>query len=98
MSRQKSMHLLVLDGQEYLVVGVPLIDDTLSELLTSAECEVAESVALGLSNAEIAKQRGTSVPTVVNQLGAIYKKLGVSGRVGLCSLFSRQGPKSEPAP
>jgi DNA-binding CsgD family transcriptional regulator len=88
------MHHLALDGQEYLVIAVPLVDDILSELLTSAECEVAQSAALGLSNADIAKKRGTSVPTVVNQLGAIYKKLGVSGRVGLCSLFSRQGPRS----
>ena len=64
----------------------------LSALLTPAEREVAQSVALGLSNSEIAKKRGTSVPTVVNQLGAIFKKLGVSGRVGLCSLFARQGP------
>ena len=89
MTRHKSMHHVALDGQEYLVVGIPLVNDALSGDLTSAEREVAGLVVRGLTNAEIAAQRGTSVPTVVNQLGAIYRKLGVSGRVGLCSHFAR---------
>lgn len=89
MTRHKSMHHVTLDGQEYLVVGVPLLDDILSESLTAAEREVARLAVRGLTNAAIAKERGTSVPTVVNQLGAIYRKLGVSGRVGLCSRFAR---------
>lgn len=53
--------------------------------LTGAECEVALAVARGLSNAEIARERGASVRTVANQVAAILKKLGVSSRVELAT-------------
>ncbi|MGE0784110.1 MAG: helix-turn-helix transcriptional regulator [Sandaracinaceae bacterium] len=89
MTRQKTMHHVALDGHEYLVIGVPLVDESRADPLTSAEREVAQLAVRGLSNREIAETRGTSIPTVVNQLGAIYRKLGVSGRVGLCAHFAR---------
>ena len=88
MTAKKSMHHVSIEGKEYLVVGVPLGDPRTAIELTGAEREVATLAARGLDNAAIAAARGTSVATVVNQLGAIYRKLGVSGRVGLAALFA----------
>lgn len=48
--------------------------------LTPAQREIIEAVAAGLSNAEIAKQRGTSVKTVANQLAALFERFDVHGR------------------
>ena len=88
MSGRKSMHRVRVDDVEYLVVGVPLDGPRTAIELTPAEREIATLAARGLGNTAIATQRRTSVATVVNQLGAIYRKLGVSGRVGLAALFA----------
>ncbi len=58
--------------------------------LTSAETAVAQLAVRGHSNADIARLRDTSVATVVNQLGAVHRKLGTSGRVGLAGLAVRR--------
>lgn len=42
-----------------------------------------ELVAKGLKNLEIAKKLGMSQHVVRNYLGIIYKKIGVSNRVGV---------------
>lgn len=55
--------------------------------LTAAEREVATSYASGKSCAEVAAERGTSPHTVANQLGAIYSKLGIGGRLELVALI-----------
>jgi DNA-binding NarL/FixJ family response regulator len=51
--------------------------------LTSAEERVALYVLEGRSNADIALLRGTSERTVANQIAAVFRKLGASGRVEL---------------
>jgi DNA-binding NarL/FixJ family response regulator len=51
--------------------------------LSSAEREVFELVRRGLSNKEIAAERGRSVATVKNQLQAVFQKFGVSSRTRL---------------
>jgi len=48
--------------------------------LSAAEKQVASLVSAGLSNADIARKRGTSVRTVEKQLSSIYEKLGVLSR------------------
>ncbi len=61
-----------------------LVDDMHEDLptpLTAAERDVARLVKKGLSNAQIASARGTSVNTVANQIAAIMRKLGVGSRV-----------------
>jgi DNA-binding CsgD family transcriptional regulator len=58
--------------------------------LSSAEGEVVRLALGGLSNAEIARVRGTSTRTVRNQLTSAYEKLGVGSRSELASLSARK--------
>jgi DNA-binding NarL/FixJ family response regulator len=51
--------------------------------LTAAERAIVALVLRGFRNAEIARQRNTALSTVKQQLGSVYKKLGVTSRVGL---------------
>jgi DNA-binding CsgD family transcriptional regulator len=51
--------------------------------LTAAEEQVALHVLEGRSNADIARIRGRSERTVANQVAAVFRKLGTSGRVEL---------------
>lgn len=53
--------------------------------LTAAEQDVALLILRGLSNAAIARVRGTSVRTVANQVAAILDKVGVGSRLELCA-------------
>jgi DNA-binding CsgD family transcriptional regulator len=53
--------------------------------LTAAERQVALAVLSGLSNADIARMRGSSPRTVANQLATIFRKLGVRSRSELAS-------------
>jgi DNA-binding CsgD family transcriptional regulator len=53
--------------------------------LTPAERHVTLAVLAGLSNADIARMRGSSPRTVANQLGAIFRKLGVRSRAELAA-------------
>ncbi|MBS2540107.1 helix-turn-helix transcriptional regulator [Catenulispora sp. NF23] len=52
-------------------------------VLTATETTVAELVAGGLSNREVAERLVTSVRTVEGHLGSIYRKLGVRSRTEL---------------
>jgi len=50
-------------------------------LLTDREREIADAVARGLSNAQIASELYLSVPTVKAHVGHVFSKLGVDNRV-----------------
>ena len=50
-------------------------------MLTPAEEQIVELVALGWSNQEIANHRKVSVDTVKHQLSGIFDKLGFWNRV-----------------
>lgn len=64
-----------------LAPGVVVVSWSKQEAtLTAAEADVLSFVAKGMSNTEIATQRGTSVRTVANLLARAYKKLGVGSR------------------
>lgn len=62
------------------VVSALRPDGRLAQILSPAECAVARALIEGKSYAGIAWQRGTSVRTIANQIGAIFQKLRVSGR------------------
>lgn len=68
------------EEDDYVVFVFPTRGLELPSGLTAAEQEVARAVLEGRSNAQIAKERGTSPRTIANQLHSISKKLGVSGR------------------
>lgn len=67
---------LALD-EELFVLELPEIR---IEGLTDVEQQIVRRVVAGDTDAEIARERGTSVRTVGNQLAAIFRKLGVRGR------------------
>jgi DNA-binding NarL/FixJ family response regulator len=62
---------------------VIVIDIYLREALTAREQQMAEAVARGLSNRQIASEFGISAETVKRHLSSIYGKLAVRGRVAL---------------
>jgi DNA-binding NarL/FixJ family response regulator len=58
--------------------------------LTARESEVAELLAAGRSNKEIARLLGVSVATVKNHVHSVLHKLGLQSRSEVASLVSRQ--------
>ena len=85
----------VRDGSRFAVLGVAL-DDGPMRALSNAEREVAELAIQGFGNADIARLRQTSVHTVANQMGSIFRKLEVASRCHLAARLalcpSRRGP------
>lgn len=65
------------------VVSAPFARARLS--LTPAEASVAILVARGLTDAEIATERGTSTRTVANQVRSILRKLDLGNRRALAA-------------
>jgi DNA-binding CsgD family transcriptional regulator len=76
----KSARLMV-GVREFLVLSMP--SDDLLAALTPAERQIAERLVLGRSNAELARERGTSERTVANQVRAILEKTGTRSRAEL---------------
>jgi len=56
--------------------------------LSAREREVAEMVALGMSNKEIAQMADITEPTVKSHLKTVYEKLGVSTRLELAIMVN----------
>lgn len=81
---------LTLGRTELAVVGEPLA--SAPPELTEAEREVLRRILRGESNAEIAAARQTSLRTVANQVGAIFRKLGVSSRGELAARCGQVEP------
>jgi DNA-binding CsgD family transcriptional regulator len=86
----KSLHAQTVRvaGEEYVVFSYDVDERPLrldAHRLTAAEKSVVTLLRAGLSSAEIATRRGTSVRTVSNQLAAIYGKVGVNSRRELCA-------------
>lgn len=73
---------------ELAVLSFPVAEPELPSSVTSAEREVVAHLLDGLSNAEIAELRGTSVRTVANQVASIFRKLGVQSRAELIGRLS----------
>ena len=67
------------------------------EALTDAEWRVAESVARGMSNKEIAEQLNLSIRTVENHVSRILDKKGFSNRVEIARhVMSHQAASDSP--
>ena len=54
--------------------------------MTPSELHVARLAAAGLSNADIARMRGTSSRTVANQMASVLRQLSVASRRALATL------------
>jgi DNA-binding NarL/FixJ family response regulator len=64
------------------------------ESLTKRELEIADGVALGLRNKDIAQQLNISEATVKSHLNAIFRRLKIEGRVALAMMAQeRNKPK-----
>ena len=61
----------------------PTTEPVFAEPLTVRERQVAEAVARGLRNKQIAVELGISAETVKRHLASIYGKLAVHGRLAL---------------
>ncbi len=65
-------------------------EEFLADRLTPRQCEIAELVARGCRNWQVAKLLGVSENTVVNHLTTIYDKLGIGTRTELAIRWKRK--------
>jgi DNA-binding CsgD family transcriptional regulator len=65
--------------------------DALRAQLTAREWEVAQAVAQGLTNAEIAAQLGISRRTVATHVERIFERLGLHSRAALAHRVALEG-------
>jgi DNA-binding NarL/FixJ family response regulator len=64
------------------------------EKLTTRELEIADGIALGLRNKEVAQKLSISQATVKSHLNTIFRKLKIEGRVAL-AMLARERDKSK---
>ena len=82
---------LTIDFAASGALGVPLIvleprrPDFDGHGLTARECEVAELLAAGLRNREIAHRLGIAVPTVKDHVHRVLSKTGFPSRAALAA-------------
>lgn len=62
------------------IVSIPRPDLCLRGRLPRAELSVIQGLVEGRCYAEIARSRGTSARTIANQIGAVFRRMRVSGR------------------
>ncbi len=72
---------------EFVLLSWPVATEARLEALTRAEREVLALVVTGASNAQVARQRGTSVRTVANQMARLLQKLNAGSRYELVRRF-----------
>ncbi|MBK7861754.1 MAG: helix-turn-helix transcriptional regulator [Archangiaceae bacterium] len=72
---------------EYEKLSLPPLPLRPPMRLTPGEREVIALMFQGKSDAQIAKARGTSVRTVLNQVTSIFRKLGIKSRDELMALL-----------
>ena len=65
--------------------------EELISLLTPRQREIAALIALGLSNAEIARRLVITKGTVANHVAAILEKLGAPSRARIAAIIGEQG-------
>jgi DNA-binding CsgD family transcriptional regulator len=97
LAREKAMPF-VLPELELLRLALPVLalaemnagnlEDSLGSPLTSRERDIFEYLQRGYSNRQIALVLGTSPLTVRNQLGRLFRKVGVASRSELVGLAS----------
>ena len=84
-------HTFRVGTEEFAVLSYPVTPLSPPPELTNAERHVVVALLQGKSNAEIARERGTSPRTIANQVAAVFRKLGVRSRAELAARCAR-GP------
>ena len=79
---------LVLGTERFVVLSFASPPKARLPGLSRAESAVVRAASTGLTSAEIAAHRGSSVFTVQNQLASAYRKLGVYSRGELVALLA----------
>lgn len=74
------------------MIGIARADMCLLGVLPDAELTVLRRVVEGHSHEDIARERGTSVRTIANQLAAVSRRLEVSGRNDLVHRLFAESP------
>jgi len=75
------IEIVEIGGETVLLLSWPTANGTAETAkLTDAEADVLRAIQRGASNADIARERGTSVRTVANQIQALFRKLGGHSR------------------
>jgi DNA-binding CsgD family transcriptional regulator len=91
--REARLSRITHGGRTYSIIAVPRPEKRLSQLVSPAEFAVLGLLVEGMSHAEMAVVRHTSVRTIANQLASAFHKLGVSGRSELlCQLVAENSP------
>lgn len=91
--REARLSTITHGGHTYSILAVPRPERRLRQLVSPAEYAVLRLLVEGMSHAEMAKVRNTSVRTIANQLASAFHKLGVSGRSELlCQLVADNSP------
>jgi two-component system, NarL family, response regulator len=80
-------------GRTYIpsLVGEKLALRVVTEQLTDRETAILQSVAVGHSNKEIARELGISEGTVKFHTNTIYSKLGVTSRTEAVAVAAKRG-------
>jgi DNA-binding NarL/FixJ family response regulator len=85
----RASHVQLGSGSYVLVSFARGAPSAASRQLTPSERSVASWLVEGLSNAEIARLRGSRPRTVAKQVASIYRKLGVGSRAELAACCGR---------
>jgi DNA-binding CsgD family transcriptional regulator len=80
--------------EQFVVMSYPVATPDGAAELTQAERIVLRQMLEGMSNAQIAADRGRALRTVINQVASIFAKLGVHSRAELALLFARNVEQS----
>lgn len=81
--RQATLRCLEAGSTSRFIVTLPRPERTFRAGLNPAERDIVRLRVEGMSYDEMARHRKTSPRTIANQVGAVYRKLGVSGRLAL---------------
>ena len=79
-ARARCSTLIGQDDRELRVIAVSRPERCLPAGLPSAERAIIRCLVEGLCHEEIARRRGTSSRTIANQIGAVFRRLQLSGR------------------
>ena len=92
-SNLKSALIMLIDPENRKLLDIRRLSQLYK--LSMAEAAVGQLVLDGLSNPQIAMQRGTLTETVKSQISNIFSKTGVDSRTGLVCLAARLMPPKE---